>query len=172
MIFNDYSGKLRENPRALDSKPVAFRMVGMPYHLFTGDSCEAWLLNRVSLTANKQTSKHDTQAGVRLRRHFQPALLFLAGNYRLLATSVVLIQRAQLLIPLWFGFCFYVDNKLILCGLDFTSRNHYVWGKSDWRKQNDTFRVFVLRSFNLMLVIAVCVLFLMGNICDVNWRKK
>lgn len=111
---------------------------------------------------------------MRLGRHsnFPPALLFLAGNYRLLATSVVLLQRAQLLIPLWFGFCFYVDDKLILCGVDFTSRNHYVWGKSDWRKQNDTFPVFVLRSFNLMLVIAVCVSFLTENICDVNWRKK
>ena len=39
-------------------------------------------------------------------------------------------------------------------------------------KMTVTFPVFVLHSFNLMLVIAVCVSFLTENICDVNWRKK
>ena len=83
------------------------------------------------------------------------------------------LSHAQLLIPCYFGFCFHVDDRFILSGfLDFTSRNRYVRGKSDWRKQNDTFPVLVLRSFNLILVTAVCVLFRTENICDVNWEKE
>ena len=86
--------------------------------------------------------------------------------------SSLRLSRAQLLIPFYFGSCFHVDDRFILSGLDFISRDRYVPGKSEWRKQNDTFPVLVLRSFNLILVTAVCVLFRTENICDVNWKKE